>query len=109
MRPGTLLYDDMTAARERCLNYVKHGIQFGVELNPRLLKDVCVIHTNAVIDPGEGMTPIRQRATNADDACQYVVNLFKAELSFQCNPERMGDRVEYLFLVAVRADGRTGA
>lgn len=94
------------SARDYCINLVRDRQQFAVEIDPQLIKDMCIVHRGAVLESRAGWTHLRQRATSLDDACHFVVNLIKSELSFQCNPEHVTDHTEWLFLVELRSSGR---
>ena len=105
MTPNVLALEP-DQARERCLNLIRHGEQFSVEIDPRLrgMKDVVCVYQSAVLEHRPGWTHLRTRATHKDEACQYLYNLFASEISFQVNPEPQRDgRMEWLFLVELRA------
>ena len=94
-----------------CINLVRARQQFSVEIDPTLrgMKDVVAVHRGGVLESRPGWSHIRRRATDRDGACQYVVNLIGAELSFQVNPERVTNRDEWLVLVELRSSGRKEA
>lgn len=99
-------------AREHCINMIRRGVQFCVEIDPRVpgMKDTVILSRSAMLEERPGWTRLRELATNVDDACQFVVNLLRSELSFQVTPKPQEgtDRLEFYFLIEVRSDGRTG-
>lgn len=110
--PGHLAVEP-DQARAMCVNMIRRGVQFCCEIDPTLkgMKDCIVISRSAILETHPHHTDIRQRCTTLDDACHYALNCITAELTFQCNPEaRPNDPTakEWLFLVRVRSDGRTG-
>lgn len=101
-------------ARDHVLNMIRQGVQFVCEIDPTLkgFKDCIVLSRSALLETEPQFTDLRQRATTLDDACHFALNCIRSELTFQCNPTtRPNDdkASEWLFLVRLRAEGRTGA
>lgn len=100
-------------ARERVLNFIRLGVQFCCEIDPRLkgMKDCIALYVGGVLESTPGWTSLRRRCVTRDDACHYALNLINAELTFQVNPETRPNNPlarEWVFLVELREDGRTG-
>lgn len=99
-------------AGDQCINMIRKGVQFCVEIDPRVrgMKDTVIVSRSAMLEEREGWTHLRQLATSVDDACQFALNALRAELSFQCTPKAQQgtQRQEFYFLVELRSDGRTG-
>lgn len=95
-------------AQTQGINLLRARKQFSIEIDPRLrgMKDVVAIHLGGVLEQLPGWTNIRNRALCLDDACQFLYNCIKEELSFQVNPEWVGGEWQWLFLIEVRSSGR---
>lgn len=89
--------------RAQCINRLRAGQRFVVEIEPGTLKDVCVLHVGAEMIRREDRRYIEQVATHTDDACQYVWNLIATELPFAMEPEFRGERREWRIVVEVPA------
>lgn len=107
--PSTLTMEP-DQATAYCVNLCRARRQFAVEIDPAILKDVVVVHRDAVLQHKAGWSHQRRTTNNCDDACQYVVNLIGAAITFQVNPESLpGAREQWLFLIEVRESGRVEA
>ncbi len=94
-------------ALERCLNLVRAGETFAVEIDPTLVKDLVVVSTGAVLQEEEGFDYIRTRATDMEGACQLVWNMIHQERTFSVQRETKGDgRHEWLCHLRIRKTAR---
>lgn len=93
-------------AERRAINLIREGTRnFVVEIDPTTphLKDVVCVAVDAEFDERPNENYLRTRQVTKDEACQWAVNLIRAEMSFSVKPEVMQDgRTEFLVHVERR-------